>query len=125
MSDPVSFDDVVNFVRDFTGIGGSRPITCDTRLEADLGVTGDDGDELLEEAARHFNAALASPREGYRTTFNLKSNEYLFSEEGVDLFGICALIRWFQGEPRPVVRDLTLGQLHDAIVKTKRGGEDR
>ena len=107
-------------MRNFTGYRGSRPITCETRLEADLGVTGDDGDDLLEEASRCFNAALASPQDGYRTTFGLRSNDYLFSDEGVDLLGVNALIRWFRGEPRPVVRDLTLGQLHDAIVKTRR-----
>ena len=119
MAESVSFDDVVSFVRSFARIRGSRTITRETQLEADLGITGDDGADVLEEVARHFNAALASPQDGYRTTFNLRANEYLFSSEGFDLLGISVLIRWLRNEPRPVVRDLTLGQLHDAIIKTR------
>jgi hypothetical protein len=121
MTDP-SLDDIVKFVREFAAIGSDHPITAETRLDADLGITGDDGDELLEQAAKRFGAALATPHEGYRTTFALGPNEYLFGSEGFDPFGMSWLIRRIKNEPRPVVRDLTVAQLHEAILRTKTTG---
>ncbi|MDR7070956.1 hypothetical protein J2X02_003830 [Pseudoxanthomonas japonensis] len=106
-----SFSDVAEFVRDFAGFGHGKAITAQTRLDADLGIAGLDGDDLLKQAAEHFNAKLAGS-DGYISTFNLAPNEYLFGSEGLDLLGIGALVR-----PRPLVRDLTAGELHDAICR--------
>jgi len=106
---------VIEFVRDF--IGDRRtPISEDTYLEADLGVTGDDGSELLEEIAQAFGVILCTETEGYRTTFGLQENEYLFESEGFDFFGINRLSDWLRGVPRPIIRDLSIGQLHRALV---------
>jgi len=106
---------VIEFVRDF--IGDHRtPINVDTYLEADLGVTGDDGSELLEEIAQAFGVILCTETEGYRITFGLQENEYLFESEGFDLFGINRLRDWLRGVPRPIIRDLSIGQLHRALV---------
>ncbi len=102
-----SFDMVAAFVREFTGLRGNHSITPETQLEADLGVTGDDGAALLEQAEQHFKVALISEEHGVRDTFNLGPNEYLFGSEGFDLFGISELIRWLRRKPRPVIRDLT------------------
>ena len=110
-----SFDEVVAFVRESRRIRKDRSITPETRLEADLGITGDDGVDLLEEAEKHFKLRLTSDEHGVRETFNLKPNEYLFESEGFDPLGITTLIRWLRGEPRPVVRDLTVGELHKAL----------
>jgi len=44
-----SLEQVAEFVRTFTGIGGAVAITSHTRLEADLGVTGEDGDECCRK----------------------------------------------------------------------------
>ncbi|MBS1940589.1 MAG: hypothetical protein JST38_06920 [Bacteroidetes bacterium] len=111
-----TYQEVETFVRNFAG---RRPkvITPNSRLEADFGITGDDGDEFLEGASCHFNIRLAHPINGYRTTFNLGENEYLFHSEGDDLLGIGNLIQWLRKKPRPIYRDLTIGELHSAILR--------
>jgi hypothetical protein len=109
--------DVANFVRAWTGMDKEFVVSSETRLEADLGVTGDDGEELLQAVAKEFCVALAHPDDGYRTTFSLSANEYLFASEGFDLLGIGSLIGRIRGIPHHVVRDLTVGQLHTAIVR--------
>ena len=114
-----SFEEVANFVQHLTGVRNGYPISGETRLETDLGVTGDDGSALLDEASKRFSAAVTSDIDGYRTTFALAPNEDLFSEEGLDLLGICLLVRWLRKELRSIVRDLTIAQLHDAILRTR------
>jgi hypothetical protein len=116
MSDP-SLLDVASFVCAWTGIGSEFVVCSETRLEADLGVTGDDSEELLNAVAKKFGVELANTNDGYRATFSLSPNEYLFSSEGFDLPGIGPLIGRICGNPNHVVRDLTVGQLHTAIVR--------
>ena len=111
-----SFSEVAEFVCNFAVLGSARIITPQTRLDADLGVTGDDGSDLLSQAARHFNSRLAGS-DGYITTFGLAPNEYLFHSEGIDLLGIGALADRLLRRPKFVVRDLTVGELHDAICR--------
>ncbi|MFZ4833610.1 hypothetical protein [Rouxiella sp. Mn2063] len=106
---------VIEFVRDFSS-HRRTPINEDTYLEADLGITGDDGSELLEEIAQAFGVILCTEEDGYRTTFGLQENEYLFQSEGFDLFCINRFIDWLRGVPRPIIRDLSIGQLHRALV---------
>lgn len=119
------FDEVVAFVRAFTGASSRLPITAETRLEADLGVTGDDGAALLEEAACHFEVQLASPGAGYRSTFSLGPDEYLFHAEGIALPGLAGIVRWLRRAPRPVIRDLTVGALHEALVQRRAAARAR
>ena len=83
---PPSFAETVEFVRRFSGHGVKTIIVADTRLDSDLGITGDDGSDLLDEAGRYFGADL-SGHDGFRTTFGLAPNEYLFHAEGFDLVG--------------------------------------
>lgn len=110
-----SITEVITFVREFTGVHPHRLITAETRLEADLGVTGDDGDDLLRATIERFRVDLALPEKGIAQTLQLAPNECLFGPEGIDLLGISVLVRWLRGEPRPVYRDLTVGELHEAI----------
>ncbi|MDD5359700.1 MAG: DUF1493 family protein [Sulfurovaceae bacterium] len=112
-----SFEEVVAFVRGFHSISPKQAITSDTLLEADLGITGDDGDDLLLAVSERFQVDLASPEKGISQTLELRPNEFLFGPEGFDPIGITVLIRWLKGEPRPIYRDLTIGELHDAIQK--------
>src|SRR5687768_8905160 len=114
-----SFDEVAEFVKEFAGVAKSRSIQPHTRLELDLGVTGDDGDDLLEEPSKRFGVELATPEGGYGPHFGLGPNEYLFHSEGVDLLGITILLRWLTGEPKPIVVDLTVGKLHDVIARVR------
>lgn len=101
---------VIDFVREFSGDVKSV-ITEQTRLEADLGITGDDGIELLEEAEKRFGVSFVTEERSFKETFCLGENEYLFNAEGLDLLGVQRLIGWIRREPRYVVRDLTVGEL--------------
>ena len=101
---------VIDFVRKFSGDVKSV-ITEGTRLEADLGITGDDGVELLEEAEKRFEVSFVTKERSFRETFGLGENEYLFNSEGIDWLGVRRLVGWIRKEPRCVVRDLTVGEL--------------
>ena len=109
-----SFDEVVALVRAFTGIGPRHAITPETWLEADLGVTGLDGAELLEQAEREFGVELVPEGSSLREVFDLSPNEYLFGPEGSDPLGVVSLLRWALGKPPlVVVRDLKVGELYE------------
>lgn len=111
-------EEVIAFVREFSG-WHRKEINKHTRLENDLDITGDDGVELLEEAEKVFAVSFDTAEEDFRTLFSLQENEYLFSSEGFDLLGISYFCRWLRGDPHPVVRDLTIGQLHKVLVKLR------
>lgn len=105
-----TLDDVIAFVRDQEGVRRRRAITAETRLGADLGVTGYDGVDLLEAAERRFGVSLLSEEHGVCEAFGLGPDEVLFGSEGFDLLGLLL------GRPEPNVRDLTVAELHRAIV---------
>lgn len=50
---------VIDFVREISGDVKSV-ISEETRLEADLGIAGDDGVELLEEAEKRFGVSFVT-----------------------------------------------------------------
>ncbi|WP_039054780.1 hypothetical protein [Enterobacter sp. Bisph1] len=110
-------EDVIAFVRKCTGCY-REAIDENTLLENDLGVAGDDGDELLQEAEQVFGVSFGR-EEHFRALFSLKENEYLFTGEGLDLLGICYLWRKLRGIPEPVFRDLSIAQLHNVLVKLR------
>ena len=111
-----SFDQFVAFLREAQGIRTRISITPATRLEKDLGITGDDGTDLLVETEKQFGVKLWSEEHGYRQTFHLGPDEYLFHSEGFDIFW---LIRRLLGRPDPV-RELTVGELHEAVCRASR-----
>ena len=118
-----TLENLVSFVRDFAGISPRKAISSETRLDTDLGITGDDGDAFLKDVAERFDAELATPHDGYRSTFGLGPNEYLFHSEGVSLFGVGPLLARLirRGPDVPTtVRDLTVGELLSAVLRTKR-----
>lgn len=112
----LTLEDVIAFVRKFTSCY-RETIDENTFLERDLGVTGDDGVELLEEAENVFGLRFETEEEDFRAIFSLKENEYLFNSEGLDLLGIGYLWRRLRGKPEPVIRDLSIAQLHNVLVK--------
>ena len=122
MNSAPTFHEVELFVRDFAGLRPGTRLMPSTRLDADLGITGDDGDELLKAASKHFSVALADPVHGYRATFGLGQDEHLFHDEGLDLLGAGAFIRWLTGASRVRVRDVTVQALHEAILRSKAAG---
>jgi hypothetical protein len=110
-----SFDEFAVSLRKFLGVSAKRPISRSTRFEKDFGVTGEDGVDVLEWAAKTFGAELASNEHGYRQTFGLGENEYLFNSEG---FG--CLLSLFWPTPKTTVREFTIGELYDAVCQTQR-----
>lgn len=118
----LSMADVIAFVREFAGCKREN-INENTRLEKDLGITGDDGVELLEEAEKVFDVSFSTEEEGFREAFSLKENEHLFHSEGIDFLGIVYLCRRLRGIPVPVIRDLSVGKLHCVLVEARNKKE--
>jgi len=114
MTNEIQFDDVVSVIRANNGIPERTPILAESRLEDDLGITGDDGCELLEELERKFNIVFSDGNGSLRKTFNLAEDEFLFHSEGADLW------RWIAGlfgKDVEKVRPLTVGELHRVVVE--------
>jgi acyl carrier protein len=116
--DSLSFDQFADFVRDRSGISQGKQITLDTQFERDLGITGDDGEELLTAAEKHFGVLLSDEAGGYRQTFNLNPNEYLFNAEGSGagfrLFKFTTLFNDYS------VHTFTVGELYRAVQTRMR-----
>ena len=109
-----SFEDFADFVRGWAGVPKRKQITPATLFEDDLGITGDDGTDLLGETERRFGVSLSSPEHGYRVTFNLEPNEFLFHGEGFgpnwpEVLGFRA------STLPPRVRSFTIGELFNAV----------
>jgi hypothetical protein len=102
-----TFEEFARFVREFTGVSVKTAIVPSTRFEKDLGVTGDDGVDLLRRTQSRFKVVLSSEKRGYRDTFKLGPNEFLFHSEGLDFFGLCS------GQ----VRQFTVGELYEAVCR--------
>ena len=112
-----SLEDVADFVRRWALVPAKQPITQHTQFERDLGITGDDGGELLQAAQDHFKVDLADGGNGYRKIFNLGANEYLFNSEGFSIgSGGTDMITLFTNT-NPSVRAFTVGELWEAIGK--------
>lgn len=105
-----SFEEFANFIRDWACIPRRKQITPETLFEHDLGITGDDGCDLLQETERRFGVQLSSPEDGCRRTFGLGPNEFLFHSEGSWPDFLSPL-----SSPPPVIRRFTVGELFDAV----------
>ena len=111
-----AFDEVAEF-RSWARIPAKKPITPDTQFERDLGITGDDGGELLQAAEVQFKVNLKDGENGFRTVFKLGSNEYLFNSEGFSIgSGGTDTITLFTNT-NPSVRRFTVGELCEALRK--------
>lgn len=116
--DDITFDQFANFIREFWSVPGRRQIAPETQFERDLGLTGDDGDELLLATQRRFGVKLGSEETGIRETFNLRPNEYLFHSEGWDIFPF-RFTSLFRIE-KYTVRKFTVGELFGAVCKARQ-----
>lgn len=114
-----TLEQVIEVIRESSG-HRRNPIDEDTLIEADLGICGDDGQELLEDCERAFNIEFHTANNSLRNRFALAENEYLFTSEGFDPFGVGRFIRWIRGIPEPIIRDLTVGKLHNVLVEAVR-----
>lgn len=109
-----SFQEFADFIREFAGISARKEIVPETLFENDLGITGDDGCDLLEATEKHFGVGLSSPEDGYRRTFDLAPQEFLFHSEGLG-WGLSDIITLFR--PPPSIRAFTVGDLFEAVRK--------
>jgi hypothetical protein len=112
--DHLTFEEFAIFIREFWSVSPRKQIAPDTQFERDLGLTGDDGDELLLATEQRFGIKLGSEDTGIRETFNLGPNEYLFHSEGLELFRSRGLISLF-GSEEHTVRKFTVGELYHAV----------
>jgi len=108
------FEELANFIREWAAIPRRKRIVPETLFEDDLGITGDDGCELLEATEKHFGVCLSSPEEGYRRSFDLAPHEFLFHGEGLgwglsDIVSLC--------EMPSSIRAFRVGDLFEAIKK--------
>ena len=101
-------NEIIGLVVSQTGTYKSK-LNRSTKIEKDLGVTGDDALELMEAFIERFSVK----HDGFEL------NKY-FDEEGFDLLGLSYLIRRIKGEKRIVKsnHELTIGDLEDWV---KRG----
>jgi acyl carrier protein len=116
----LSFPEFAEFVRQWAGISRKKQIRPETAFEEDLGITGDDGCELLEAVEKHFDVKLASEEDGYRKTFNLSPHQFLFHSEGFSLVSSEVLTIF----GAPVVVRFTVGSLYHAVREASKGTPD-
>jgi hypothetical protein len=116
--DDITFDQFANFIREFWSVPARKEIAPETQFERDLGLTGDDGDELLLATQRRFGVKLGSEETGIRETFNLRPNEYLFHPEGWDIFPFRFTSLF--GAEEYTFRKFTVGELFEAVCKARQ-----
>jgi acyl carrier protein len=116
---PPTFADFADFVREKSGESDNFLITVATLFEDELGITGDDGTDLLEAVEKEYDISL----EPVRDVFGLQPNEYLFQGEGfgpIDFQELGRIIRNLFSttkEPKPIVRAFRVGELYDAVCR--------
>ena len=110
--------DVISFIREFAGLQ-KHAIDENSYIENDLHIAGDDGVELFQEAEKFFGVCFETDEHNLRTLFSMKENEFLFTSEGLDLFGIVRFFARLRGVPDSTVRDLTVGEFHQVLVKLR------
>lgn len=114
---PVTLDDVIAFIREHQGVGDGIPITATTLLENDLGITGDDGCELLEALQKRFDISFTGSDGSLREAFGLRQGEYLFHSEGIGLFQMLAGL--FSRDIENI-KPLSAGELHQVIAGLRK-----
>lgn len=107
MNHDASIDNLIRIIREFHRIPQRKVICGNSLIENELGITGDDGVELLEEIEKTYGISFA------REDFGLSKNESLFHSEGASLSG---LLVWLFGRDKENVKALTVAQLHEGLL---------
>lgn len=124
MDDDLTFDEFAAWLREYRHIKFVKVISPETQFERDLGLTGDDGDDLLRATEKKFQVRLGNEKTGVRETFNLQPNEYLFNSEGWGP-SPAEIISLFSKSSATVVRNFTVGELFEAVRKMKAQNRTR
>ncbi len=122
MDEDASFDKLIEIIRECQGFSAQYEISADMLLERDLGITGDDGCELLEAIEQTFGMSFLGTDGTLKETFKLAEGEYLFHSEGFSLFGFIATLL---GKDTEKVKPLTVGQLYEAVLASKLRNNDQ
>jgi hypothetical protein len=119
----LTFDEFAAWLREYWSVPARKAIAPETQFERDLGLTGDDGDDLLVATEKEFEVRLGNEETGVRETFNLQPNEYLFNSEG---WGPSPdeLVSLFSGSPSSTVRSFTVGELFEAVRRIRAKNRD-
>lgn len=104
----LSFDEFAEFIQEHCFVSRRKPISQETQFERDLGLTGDDGVDLLDAVAKRYEIEFTAE------SFDLQPNEYLFNGEGIELI---PLIQSLFGKPLPEIRTFTVGELYEVSQK--------
>jgi acyl carrier protein len=115
-----TFEELADFIREWGGIGSKKVITPEALFEKDLGVTGDDGQDLLEAVEKRFDVCLDSDELPFQLLFNLGPNEVLFNLEGLWFVAPEIITIFGPHPPSPgdyTVRSFTVGELYEAISR--------
>lgn len=116
MTSATTLAELIACIRESQGIKASKSISGDSLLERDLGITGDDGDELLQAIQERFGVSFAGADGTLREAFGLEKNEYLFHSEG---FSFLVMIANFFGFSIENVKPLSVAQLHRVILERR------
>ena len=111
MKEP-TLEELTDTIRKKCGLRPRDLIVPDAQLDRDLGITGDDGSELLEAIEERFGVTFTA------ASFDLQPNEFLFGPEA-SLPGLDDLLSMFGFRPPKVIRALTVGQLLE-VIKAER-----
>lgn len=84
----------------------SKRLTLDTLIEKDLGITGDDAIDFMEEFAQEFDIDIIS--------FNYSK---YFGSEGVNIFNVIARLFFFEKHTTHI--DMPLSKLVEVIKNRK------
>lgn len=105
----MTFENLCEVIRESCGLHSDERITPDTQFQRDLGITGDDGDLVLNNTEKAFGVHFS------RESFNLGSNEWLFDGEAPDVFG--GIYRMLTKKPARITRSFTVGELFEAAKR--------
>jgi acyl carrier protein len=123
----LTFDEFAAWLREYWVVPNRKEISPETQFERDLGLTGDDGDDLLMATEKEFEVRLSNEESGLRETFDLQPNEFLFNSEGWGP-SPAELISLFSSSPSPTARSFTVGELFEAVrglrAKDRDGSTD-
>jgi hypothetical protein len=113
----LTLENLIAVIRECQGFSTKDRITEQSDLEKDLGITGDDGGELLEEVEKYFSISFRGTDGTIREIFGLAPNEFLFhSECSINFFSLISSL-WRKDIEK--VKSITVGQLYDAAHRAK------
>jgi hypothetical protein len=112
----ITVEHLIEFIRHHQRIAKEMVIDQYTLLEKDLGITGDDGGELLDVIEKEFAVSFVGSDSTIRKAFGLEKSEYLFHNEGVGFFEFIAS---FLGRGLEKVKPLTVGELYKVVLSAQ------